>query len=220
MKRRSFQSTSSAGAPPRPTSRGQHIVLRLLLIVFVLAFLVLFVPAPWSFHIGGQFTPLGEWDGYGPVRASNGGRYLLFTHLQGGVIGRADRPGCIFHGSCGTLRGSAQLCTEGGEVYSFSLGGKMHGWLTTDKSPTDIGLSGGSPVPLPHGQVVAFHGVWQGPVLPVASTDGSFTAVFTPAGTIRNVAAKTGVGTASGTLRSGSAAAFGQACHALAASAR
>jgi len=40
----------------------------------------------------------------------------------------------------------------------------------------------------------------------------------TEGGTIRNVVAKTG--TASGTLRSGSAAAFGQACHALAASAR
>jgi hypothetical protein len=154
------------------------------------------------------------------VRASNGGRYLLFTHLQGGVVGRADRPSCTIHDSCGTLRGSAQLCTESGRVYSFSLSGKMHGWLTTDNSPTDIDLSGGSPVPLPHGQVVAFHGVWHGAVLPVASTDGSFTAAFTPAGTISKVAAKASAGTASGTLRNGSAAAFDQACHALAASAR
>jgi hypothetical protein len=220
MKRRSFQPTSGGSAPPRTASRGQHIVLRLVLIAFVVLFLVVFVPAPWSFHIGGQFTPFGQWDGYGPVRASNGGRYLLFTHLQGGVAGRADRPGCTIHGSCGTLRGSAQLCTESGRVYSFSLTGKMHGWLTTDKSPTDIDLSGGSPVPLAHDQVVAFHGVWHGPVLPVASTDGSFTAAFTPAGTIRKATAKAGAGTASGTLRSGSAAAFGQACHALTASAR
>jgi hypothetical protein len=219
MKRRSFQSTSGQSAPPRSTSPIQYIALRLVLIVFVVLFLVVFVPAPWSFHIGGQFTPFGQWDGYGPVQASNGGRYLLFTHLQGGVIGRADRPGCTIHGSCGTLRGSAQLCTETGRVYSFTLSGKMHGWLTTDKSPTDIDLSGGSPVPLQHGQVVAFHGAWHGPVLPVASTDGSFTAAFTPAGTIRKVAANAGAGTASGTLRSGSTAAFDQACHALAASA-
>jgi hypothetical protein len=220
MKRRTFQPTSGGSAPPRTASRGQHIALRLVLIVFVVLFLVVFVPAPWSFHIGGQFTPFGQWDGYGPVRASNGGRYLLFTHLQGGVVGRADRPGCVLHGTCGTLRGSAQVCTESGRTYSFSLSGTMHGWLTTDKSPTDIDLSGGSPAPLAHGQVVAFHGVWHGPVLPVASTDGSFTTAFTPAGAIRKTASVAGAGTASGTLRSGSSAAFGQACHALTASAR
>jgi hypothetical protein len=219
MKRRTFQPTSGGSAPAQPARRGRYIALRLVLVVFVVLFLVVFVPAPWSFHIGGQFTPFGQWDGYGPVQASNGGRYLLFTHLQGGVVGRADPPGCVFHGSCGTLRGSAQLCTERGRVYSFSLSGKMHGWLTTDKSPTDIALSGGSPVPLPHGHVVAFHGVWHGPVLPIADTSGSFTGAFTPAGTIRTVTAKTGAGSASGTLRPGSAAAFDQACHALAASA-
>jgi len=220
MKRRTFQPTSGGSAPPRPTSRGQQIALRLVLIAFVLLFLLVFVPAPWSFHIGGQFTPFGQWDGYGPVQASNGGRYLLFTHLQGGVAGRADPPGCILHGTCGTLRGSAQLCTESGRTYSFSLSGKMHGWLTTDKSPTDIILSGGSPVPLPHGQVVAFHGVWHGPVLPVASTDGSFTQAFTPAGAVRKANGVAHPGTASGTLRSGSATAFDQACHRLATGAR
>jgi hypothetical protein len=219
MKRRTFQPTSGGSAPPRSARRVQHVALRLVLIVFVVLFLVLFVPAPWSFHIGGQFTPFGQWDGYGPVQASDGGRYLLFTHLQGGVVGRADPPGCIIHGSCGNLRGSAQLCTESGRMYSFSLKGKMHGWLTTDKSPTDIELSGGSPVPLPHGHVIAFHGVWRGPVLPIASTDGSFTSAFTPAGTMGKTASTPGAGAAHGTLRDGSAAAFDQACHTLAASA-
>jgi hypothetical protein len=220
MKRRTSQPATGQSAPAQPASPGRNLVLRLILIVFVVLFLVVFVPAPWSFHIGGRFTPFGEWDGYGPVRASNGGRYLLFVHIQGGVVGRADRPSCTIHGSCGILRGSAQLCTESGRVYSFGLSGKMHGWLTTDKSPTDLDLSGGSPVPLPRGQVVAFHGVWHGPVLPVASTDGSFTAAFTPAGTIRRVTAGAGAGAASGTLRSGATDAFGQACRALAASAR
>ena len=216
MKRRGFQPTSGGSAPPQPTRRGQQIALRLVLIVFVVLFLVVFVPAPWSFHIGGQFTPFGQWDGYGPVQASNGGRYLLFTHLQGGVVGRADPPRCILHGTCGTLRGSAQLCTESGRTYSFSLSGKMHGWLTTDKSPTDIVLSGGSPVPLPHGQVVAFHGVWHGPVLPIDDTDNSFTEVFTPTGAIRTTTSTKDAGTAHGTLRFGSAASFDHACRVLA----
>jgi hypothetical protein len=238
VKRRTFQPASRGSASPAapPSGWGQHIVLRVVLIAFVVLFLAEFLPAPWAFHIGGRFTPLGQWDGYGPVQASDGGRYLLFTHLQGGVIAHGGRPGCAFHGGCNSLRGSAKMCTESGRVYSFSLSGRLHGWLTTDGSPTSIGLSGGSlttdgsptrislaggsPARLPPGLVVAFHGTWHGPVLPVASTDGSFTGAFTPTGAIRKAASAAHAGTASGTLRYGSATAFGQACHTLAAGAR
>ena len=222
MRRRTFQPTARGSAPPpvEPASRSQHIVLRIVLIAFVVLFLAEFVPAPWAFHIGSRFTPLGQWDGYGPVQASAGGRYLLFTHLQGGVFAHGGRPGCFFHGGCNALRGSAKLCTESGRVYSFSLSGRLHGWLTTDGSLTSINLSGGSLGPLPPGSVVAFHGIWHGPALPVASTDGSFTEAFTPAGTVRRSMSAAHAGTASGTLRYGSATGFGQACHALAASAR
>ena len=171
-------------------------MLRIVLIAFVALFLAEFVPAPWAFHIGSRFTPLGQWDGYGPVQASDGGRYLLFTHLQGGVFAHGGRPGCFLHGGCNTLRGSAKLCTQSGRVYSFTLTGTMHGWLTTDGSATSIGLSGGSPAPLPPGLVVAFHGIWHGPVLPVASTDGSFTEAFTPAGAVRKAASAAHAGTA------------------------
>jgi hypothetical protein len=219
MKRRTFGATPRGSAPPpaEPARAGQHIVLRIVLIAFVALFLAEFVPAPWAFHIGNRFTPLGQWDGYGPVQASDGGRYLLFTDLQGGVFAHGGRPGCFLHGGCNDLRGSAKLCTESGRVYSFGLAGTMHGYLTTDGSLTDLSLSGGSP--LPPGLVVAFHGIWNGPVLPVASTDGSFTEAFTPAGTVRKSMSAAHAGTASGTLRNGSAAAFGQACHALATSA-
>ena len=234
MKRRTFQGTPRGSTPPaaEPVRGSQHIVLRIVLIAFVVLFLAEFVPAPWAFHIGSRFTPLGQWDGYGPVQASDGGRYLLFTHLQGGVFAHGGRPGCFLHGGCNTLRGSAKLCTQSGRVYSFSLNGQMHGWLTTDGSATSINLSGGSlttggssttislsgssPARLPSGLVVAFHGTWHGPVLPVASTDGSFTGAFTPAGAVRKAAPAAHAGTASGTLRYGSATAFAQACHTLA----
>jgi hypothetical protein len=64
--------------------------------------------------------------------------------------------------------------------------------------------------------VVAFQGVWKGPVLPIADTGGSFTKVFTPAGSVRSTASAAAAGTARGELRFGSAAAFARACNTLA----
>jgi len=55
-----------------------------VLILVIAALCVYILPSPWAFHIGGKFSPFGEWDGYGPVQASSGGRYLLYTHLRGG----------------------------------------------------------------------------------------------------------------------------------------
>ena len=96
MKRRTFQGTPRGSTPPaaEPARAGQHIVLRIVLIVFVALFLAEFVPAPWSFHIGSRFTPLGQWDGYGPVQASDGGRYLLFPSAGRGL--RPRRPPRVF----------------------------------------------------------------------------------------------------------------------------
>jgi hypothetical protein len=195
-------------------SRGGPFLLRLLLIVIVLALLAAFLPAPWAINIGGHFNALGQWDGYGPVQASNGGSYILFTHLHGGIT-NGDAAACTIHG-CESLTGSAQLCTSGGQRYTFDLSGAVHGWFSTNGAPTDIKLTGGTPKALPHGWVVTFHGTWRGPVLPIADTGKSFTKVFTPAGAIRTAAAPAGAGTAHGELRYGSAAAFAQACNKLA----
>ena len=92
----------------------------------------------------------------------------------------------------------------------------MHGWYTTNGSRTNIALTGGKPKPLPHGWVVAFHGVWHGAVLPIADTGHSFSEAFTPAGAIRTATSTAAAGTARGTLRYGSVASFDRACRALA----
>jgi len=210
--------------PERATRPKRHLALRLLLIVIVVLWAAAVLPAPWAYHIGGRFSLAGEWDGYGPVRASDGGRYLLFTHLRGGIINNHGTPGCGLLSGCGVLSGSAQLCTEGGQHYTFALTGTMHGWYTTNGSHTVIELTGGTPRALPKGTAVAFHGVWQGPVLPVASTHGSFTGAITPAGTIQPAGAGAArpaspaarSGTARGELRAGSQASFGRACALLA----
>jgi len=82
----------------------------LLLIVLVLG--SLFVAevglTPWDLHIGGRFTPALTWDGYGMVQASNGGRYLLFTHMPGGLVRSAPGFACGSFSGYDTLRGSAR----------------------------------------------------------------------------------------------------------------
>ena len=207
---RASRSSSSSGRPRR------YILLRIILIAFVVLWAVYVLPSPWAYHMGGKFSPLGEWDGYGQVHAANGGKYLLFTHLRGGIVINRGHSSCSLTG-CDRLTGSAELCTTGGQHYTFALTGVVHGWYTTNGSRTDIGLTGGTPTALPHGSVVAFHGAWKGPELRLASTGNSFTGAFTPAGGIRKTTSGANRGTALVVLRNGSHTSFEQACHALAA---
>ena len=206
--RASRKSASQAGS-------RRHILLRFLLIVIVVLLALYVLPAPWAFHMGSKFSPVGEWDGYGSVQAGNGGHYLLYTHLRGGFANNHGHPGCSFV-SCDVLSGTAQLCTQGGQHYTFDLTGAVHGWYTTNGSRTDIALTGGKPKALPHGWVVAFHGVWHGTALPIADTDNSFSEVFTPSGEIRTNSSTADTGTARGTLRYGSVSSFDHACRTLA----
>ncbi len=73
----------AAAGPSRPgypqPRRRRLILLKGLLVLLIAAVLVDLVRTQWIFHISDRFTPLTEWDGYGTVRASNGGRYVLFT---------------------------------------------------------------------------------------------------------------------------------------------
>ena len=206
----------SRGSASQGEPRKRHLVLRIVLILVIVGLCVYILPTPWAFHMGGKFSPLGEWDGYGQVHAANGGKYLLFTHLRGGIVINRGHSSCSLTG-CDRLTGSAELCTTGGQHYTFALTGVVHGWYTTNGSKTTIGLTGGTPTALPHGSVVAFHGAWKGPELRLASTGNSFTGAFTPAGGIRKTTSGANRGTALVVLRNGSRASFEQACHALAA---
>ena len=202
--------SASQGQPPK-----RHLLLRTILILVVAGLCLYILPSPWAFHMGGKFSPLGEWDGYGPVQVSIGGRYLLYTHLRGGLLNNHSQSGCNFTG-CNTLSGSAQLCTQGGQHYTFKLTGAVHGWYSTKGSKTNIDLTGGTPKPLPKGWKIAFHGTWRAADLPITDIGGSFTKVITPAGAIRATALTGKAATTSGVLKAGSADSFGQACRTLA----
>ncbi len=187
-----------------------------LLGVMLLA--VYFALTPWALHMGGRYTPLAQWNGYGRLVASNGGKYILYTHLQGGMHGAGGMRrtgGSSFGSGYDTLDGTARLCTESGVTRTFALRGRVDGWWTTDNAATRIRLTGGAPTKLPPGWVVALRGAWRGPALELSSPDNSFTEVFTPRGDIRHTTSTADAGTATVTLRSGSAADFETACRAL-----
>jgi hypothetical protein len=172
---------------------------------------------PWALHIGGRTTPGEQWDGFGQVQASNGGRYVLYTHLQGGLLGQTRYTS---YGGGGlqrqdNLHGTAELCTESGATHTFKLTGVVGGWWTTDGARTSIALTGGAPVKLQSGWVVALHGIWRGPVLELSSPDNSFTEAITPRGEIRRVTSTADAGTARVTLQYGSHDAFLAACRGL-----
>jgi hypothetical protein len=190
--------------------RGRITLLKAVLVVLIALVLADLVTTPWVFHIGDRFTPLTEWDGYGPVHASNGGHYVLFTHLQAGIRGRECG---IF--SCDTLHGTAKICTRRGSIYTLDLNGAVHAWWSTDGAKTSLDLQNVKSRPLPEGWVIAFTGVWHGARLVAANPDNSFTEVLTPGGVIRHTTSTADAGQASVTLHFGSSAGFDRACHLL-----
>ncbi len=207
--------------PGRPRSKRLLPLLRLGLLVVVVVAVVNVLAPPWVFHIGGRFTPATVWDGYGTVHASNGGDYVLYAHLQGGLnIARYGPGGCDDVSGCSNLRGSARLCTQQGKTYSFALDGVVSTWWSTNGARTSITLRPSPPRSMPAGFVFVFAGVWRGATLPVANRDNSFTEVFTPDGTIRWATSTRNAGIATATLRAGSSLAFAGACRALSAESR
>jgi hypothetical protein len=202
---------SAASDPPGNQRRAGLVLLRGLL-ALVIAFLVLEAALnPWTLHIGGRFTPLTAWDGYGTVRASDGGRYVLFTRLQGGTLDSA----CGFFARCQTLRGSAMICTGRGSTYTLQLLGSVDAWWSTDGAKTSFELRDVNSGPVPDGRVISFKGSWHGTRLVLADTGNSFTGVFTLHGAIRHRTPASDAGHASVTLRYGSSAAFANACRTL-----
>ena len=102
--------------PPAPAPAGDRRrrglwLLRGLLALVIAVFVLQVALNPWIFHIGDRFTPLTAWDGYGTVQASNGGHYLLFTHLQAGLF-HAGSVGIIMSGWLGAMNYGVIVANE------------------------------------------------------------------------------------------------------------
>jgi hypothetical protein len=193
-----------------PLGWGSFLLLMTVVIGFMYAGLT-----PWALHIGGRSTPGRQWDGLGQVQASNGGRYVLFAHLEGGRDNPGRRSPGASHAAADNVHGTAELCTESGVTHTFKLAGVVKTWWSTDGATTSIRLTGGAPVKLMSGWDVAWHGIWHGPALELTSPDNSFTEAFTPRGEIRRVVSTADAGTARVVLQYASHAEFDAACRAL-----
>jgi hypothetical protein len=193
-------------------------LLRLVIVVVAVGAALNILTPPWVFHIGNRFTPATMWDGYGSLHASNGGDYLLYTHLQGGLnLSRYGPGGCDAISGCANLRGSARLCTRRDATYTFALSGVVSTWWGTDGAVVSITLQPSPARSMPGGFVFVFTGAWRGRILPVTNKDNSFTEVFAPDGTIRWATSTADAGSASVTLHAGTSGAFARACRTLAA---
>ena len=188
--------------------------LVLVAILAVAGAAAVFLPNPWVFRIGGQFTPGHNWHGVGTVAATNGGRYALYVGFKAELMhesSSSDPYRCSLP-TCDVVEGEGKLCTLSGVTYPLLVSGQVHAWWATDGARTGLQLS----VPTSDGSTVVavFEGHWHGQQLELAdSTD--FTAALTREGAIRSTRSTADDGTAHTTLRPGSEDDFSRACDSL-----
>ena len=114
---------------------------------------------PWTFHMGGRWTPLVRWDGVGRLRDSAGFEYVMYARLSP-YVNVDSRDGSM--SVCCELSGSSQVCTAGGARYAFHLNGGVSGaWLHSNGAKLNIALTEAGHPKLP--RQFQFSGVWRGP---------------------------------------------------------
>src|SRR5690242_9649809 len=88
------------------------------------------VIAPWSFHIGGKWTPLSWW-GNGVLRDSSGAAYGLHVYFNP-YFSRGH--GLTSSGGPHTdLSGDASVCTASGDTFKFRVSGEIRrAWLDAE----------------------------------------------------------------------------------------
>ena len=89
--------------------------------------------APWSYHIGGRWTPVFWW-GCGRLRTASGAEYPLFLYFYPS-LGYGSRLAYKGRRPSSGLQGMAWLCTSPGVTQRLSLRGTIYGaYLHTEGS--------------------------------------------------------------------------------------
>ncbi len=96
--------------------------------------LIYAVFAPWGFFLGGHFHPIPYWQGWGRMKSSTAGDYVLFVRMFPAPAGSPHQSW--------NLKGRAYLCTPKGERFRLNLGGTMpkHFWVDSSGQPLHLYL--------------------------------------------------------------------------------
>ena len=158
---------------------GQLLMLALILVGVGLLYAVL---TPWAFFMGGNFHPLGYWEGWGLMKSKTAGDYVLFVRLSPTVYGHQMFPAW-------DLKGNAYLCTPKGERFTLRLGGDMprkfyvnslgqpiHLWMDNWRATLPVGAQ--------RRPSIRIDGHWA-PSEVIADDHKSLSTAFLPDGTLR-----------------------------------
>lgn len=117
-------------------SRRRHGCLPDLFKLVALCLIVFYgavgVTNPWAFHIGGRWTPLLYWSGYGKLVTKTGTYPLYVVFYPSAHFSRLQLEGLR---PTGGLKGTGSLCTSPGVVEALKLGGTVYGgWSSTENA--------------------------------------------------------------------------------------
>jgi hypothetical protein len=105
-------------------------LLKLILLSVIVLYGAVGVTSPWAFHIGGRWTPLLYWSGYGTLVTKNGTYPLYVMFYPSAHFSRLRLDGLR---PTGGLGGTASLCTAPGVVEALKLSGTIYGgWSSTN----------------------------------------------------------------------------------------
>lgn len=130
------------------------------------ALLALYLRAPWTLWIGGQFTPRGQWTAVGEIRPAGGASFGVMLHMQA-QIPYATRGGAgLLHP---TLDGTASLCTHGSRGEYLMHGALGNAWASTEGKAVVVRFYPAPPAtgPLP---VLRFGGRFRGAQVQIDSS--------------------------------------------------
>jgi hypothetical protein len=97
------------------------------------------VTSPWSFHIGGRWTPFLYWSGYGKLVTKNGTYPLYISFYPSSHFSRLHLDGMR---PTGGVKGNGWLCTAPGVIERLALSGTIYGgWSTTEGSLMEFRLN-------------------------------------------------------------------------------
>jgi hypothetical protein len=105
-------------------------LFKLLVLCAIVFYGAVGVTNPWAFHIGGRWTPMLYWSGYGKLVTKTGTYPLYVAFYPAAHFSRLHIDGLR---PTGGLRGTGSLCTSPGVVETLRLRGTIYGgWSSTN----------------------------------------------------------------------------------------